>query len=119
MVQAWNMDGTPNASKMVKYNTNIILDYGGVRECQDFFILNCEKNKVILGLPWLWEINPEINWKDNRVIINPSNYEWTTGEPPEVLDQQYLQWYMLYDKALILRISYETTNQFNLLKALT
>ena len=51
MVQAWNMDGTPNASKMVKYNTNIILDYGGVRECQDFFILNCEKNKVILGLP--------------------------------------------------------------------
>ena len=33
MVQAWNMDGTPNKSGMVKYKTNIVLDYEGVREC--------------------------------------------------------------------------------------
>ena len=28
-----------------------------------------------------------------------SNYRWTTGELPKVLDQQYLLWYMLYDEA--------------------
>ena len=61
MVQAWNVNGTPNKSGMVKYKTNIVLDYGWVRECQDLFILNCGKDEVVLGLPWLWAINPEIN----------------------------------------------------------
>ena len=86
MVQAWNVDGMPNKSELVKYKTNIILDYEEVRECQDLFILNCRKDKVILGLPWLWAINPEINWKDNRVTITPANYRWTTREPPKVLE---------------------------------
>ena len=73
-VRAWNVDGTPNKSGMVKYKTNIVLDYRGVRERCDLFILNCGKDKVILGLSWLQ-------------AINPSNYRWTTGEPPEVLEQ--------------------------------
>ena len=72
---------------MVKYKTNTILDYGGVRECCDLFILNCGKDEVILGLPWLQAINLEIDWKDSRAMITPSNYRWTTGEPPEVLEQ--------------------------------
>ena len=89
-VQAWNVDETPNKSGLVKYKTNIMLDYGGVREHWDLFILNCGKNEVILGLPWLQAINLEINWKDGRIMITPANYRWTTGEPPEVLKQQYL-----------------------------
>ena len=93
------MDGTPNKLGTVRYKTNIMLDYRGVREHHNLFIINCRKDKVILGLPWLWAINPEIIWKDSRVTITPSNYRWTTGEPPEVLDQQYLLWYMLYDEA--------------------
>ena len=99
MVQAWNVDGTPNKSGMVKHKTNIVLDYEGVKECCDLFILNCGKEEVILGLPWLWAINSKINWKDGRVMITLSNYRWTTGEPPEVLEQQYLLQYMLHDKA--------------------
>ena len=93
------MNGTPNKSGIVKYKTNIVLDYRGVREHQDLFILNCGKDKVILGLPWLQAINPEINWKDSRVTITLANYRWTTGEPPEVLEQRYLLQYMLHDKA--------------------
>ena len=46
---------------MVKYKTNIVLDYGGVREHCDFFILNCGKDEAILRLSWLWGINSEIN----------------------------------------------------------
>ena len=99
MVQAWNMDGMLNKSGMVKYKINIILDYREVKEHCNLFILNCGKDEVILGLPWLWAINLEINWKDGRVMITPSSYRWTTGEPPEVLKQQYLLWYMLHDEA--------------------
>ena len=51
IVRAWNVDGTPNKSGMVRYKTNIMLDYGGVREHCDLFILNCGKDEVILGLP--------------------------------------------------------------------
>ena len=32
-------------------------------------------------------------------MITPSNYRWTTEDPPGVLEQQYLLWYMLYNKA--------------------
>ena len=32
------------------------------------------------------------------VTITLSNYRWTTGEPPEVLEQRYLLQYMLHDK---------------------
>ena len=45
------MDETPNKSGTVKYKTNIVLDYRGVREHQDLFNLNCRKDDVVLGLP--------------------------------------------------------------------
>ena len=93
------MDGTLNASETVKYKTNIMLDYRGVREQRDLFILNCGKNEVISRLPWLWAINPEINWKDSKVMITLSNCRWTTGEPPNILEQQFLLWYMLHNEA--------------------
>ena len=32
-------------------------------------------------------------------MITPSNYRWTIGEPPEVLEQWYLLWYMLHNEA--------------------
>ena len=51
MIWAWNVDRMPNKSGSVKYKTNIVLDYGGVRKRQDLFILNYEKDEVILGLP--------------------------------------------------------------------
>ena len=98
-VWAWNVDGTPNKSGLVKYKTNIMLDYREVRKCWDLFILNCGKDEVILGLSWLWAINLEINWKDSRVTIIPANYRWTIGEPPEVLEQRYLLQYMLHNEA--------------------
>ena len=50
-VQAWNVDGTLNKSGMIRYKTNIVLDYGGVREHHNLFILNYRKDEVILELP--------------------------------------------------------------------
>ena len=32
-------------------------------------------------------------------MITSANYRWTIGEPPGVLEQQYLLWYMLHNKA--------------------
>ena len=58
LVQAWNVDGTLNKSGTVKYKTNIMLDYGGLKECRDLFILNCGKDEVILGLSWLLLYQP-------------------------------------------------------------
>ena len=88
MVRAWNVHGTPNTSGIVKYKTNIMLDYGGVRDQRDLCILNYEKDKVILGLfLGSGEMNPEIKWKDSRITITLSNYRCTTGESPKILEQ--------------------------------
>ena len=32
-------------------------------------------------------------------MITPSNYRWTTDEPPNILEQWHLQQYMLHDRA--------------------
>ncbi|KAG8220576.1 hypothetical protein J3R82DRAFT_2795, partial [Butyriboletus roseoflavus] len=40
-VRAWNVDGTLNQSGTIKERTNIVLDYGGIREQRDLYVLNC------------------------------------------------------------------------------
>ncbi|KAG8214465.1 hypothetical protein J3R82DRAFT_9513, partial [Butyriboletus roseoflavus] len=40
-VQAWNVDGTPNQSGTIKESTKVVLDYRGIREQQDLYVLNC------------------------------------------------------------------------------
>ncbi|KAG8215186.1 hypothetical protein J3R82DRAFT_8710, partial [Butyriboletus roseoflavus] len=39
-VRAWNVDGTQNQSGTIKKKTNIVLDYGGIQEWQDLYVLN-------------------------------------------------------------------------------
>ena len=53
----WNTEQIRNG----QIQDHIMLDYGGVREHHNLFILNCRKDKVILRLPRLQAINPEIN----------------------------------------------------------
>ncbi|KAG8218609.1 hypothetical protein J3R82DRAFT_4270, partial [Butyriboletus roseoflavus] len=40
-VRAWNVDGTLNRSGTIQKRTNTVLDYRGIQEQQDLYVLNC------------------------------------------------------------------------------
>jgi hypothetical protein len=46
-----------------------------------FLITGLGNQKIILGLPWLREHNPEINWKEGTL-------QWRTTTMEEVLDKE-------------------------------
>src|ERR1700744_922018 len=35
-------------------------------------ITNLGSEDIILGLPWLWKVNPNIDWKEGRLAITES-----------------------------------------------
>jgi Retroviral aspartyl protease len=60
-IMAQNMDGTENKQGTIQYYTDLDLQVNGKMNTEQFLITGLGNQKIILGLPWLWEHNPEIN----------------------------------------------------------
>jgi len=63
-------DGKPSAMGPFTYMTKVPVDISGYRELATFQVANLENHEVILGMPWLREHNPTIDWKDKRITFN-------------------------------------------------
>ncbi|KIJ06508.1 hypothetical protein PAXINDRAFT_51895, partial [Paxillus involutus ATCC 200175] len=59
-----NVDGTSNIGGTIKYTVTLILRISDTEEKRKFFVMNCSKENLILGLPWLREVNPTVDWKE-------------------------------------------------------
>ena len=46
------------------------LNYQGHTERVMFVVAALGEEKVILGLPWLWEHNPEVDWASRKVVMS-------------------------------------------------
>ena len=66
-LRASNVDGTPNQNGLIRKKATIILRIGETTELRDFLVIDCGKDDVILGLPWLRDRNPEIDWSTGFV----------------------------------------------------
>jgi hypothetical protein len=64
---ARNVDGTENKQGTIRYYTNLDLQVNGKMNTERFFITGLGNQKIILGLPWLQEHNPEKNWKEGTL----------------------------------------------------
>jgi Retroviral aspartyl protease len=80
-ITAWNVDGTKNEQRTIWYYTDLDLQVNSKTNMERFLITGLENQKIILGLPWLWEHNPEINWKEGTL-------QWRTTAMEEVLDKE-------------------------------
>jgi hypothetical protein len=58
---AWNMDGTENKQGTIRYYMDLDLQVNDKMHMERFLITGLGNQKVILGSPWLWKHNPEIN----------------------------------------------------------
>jgi hypothetical protein len=45
------------------------LRLGEVREWQDFLVTDLGPEELVLGLPWLQKVNPEIDWSSGTLNI--------------------------------------------------
>ena len=57
-------DGKPSAMGRIIYMTKVPMDISSHRELATFQVANLQNHEVILGMPWLREHNPTIDWKD-------------------------------------------------------
>jgi hypothetical protein len=66
-ITAWNMDGIENKQGTIRYYTDLDIQVNGKTNTEQFLITGLGNQKIILGLPWLREHNPEINWKEGTL----------------------------------------------------
>ena len=73
----YNIDGSRNKAGTITHVAKLCLQVGNFDELVEFLITNISTEDVILGIPWLQEVNPVINWKEGKIMFE--------GEPEEVL----------------------------------
>ena len=64
-----NVDGTTNQSGRITHCTWVHIVFDDQQLLTRFLITNTGKSDVLLGLPWLKEHNPMIDWKTGRIFI--------------------------------------------------
>jgi len=62
-------DGKPSAMGPVTHMTKVPMDISSHRKLATFQVANLQNHEVILGMPWLREHNPTIDWNDKRIIF--------------------------------------------------
>ena len=73
-----NVDGTPNEAGPITEVVDIILRYKGHSERAVFAVTAIGQEDVILGLPWLKEHNPEVDWRTEEVKMSRCPARCTT-----------------------------------------
>jgi hypothetical protein len=69
-VNVYNVDGTPNEAGKVSEVWKTVLRYRDHSEHAIFVVTCLGKQNIILGLDWLHEHNPEVNWQMNEVKMS-------------------------------------------------
>ena len=61
----YNVDKTENKSGQITHYVDLEITRGIQTHVQWFYVANLGTNCFILGFPWLYEFNPEINWRQH------------------------------------------------------
>jgi len=64
-------DGKPSAMGPVSHMImKVPMDISSHRELATFQVANLQNHEVILGMPWLIEHNPTIDWNNKKITFN-------------------------------------------------
>ena len=91
-----NADGSPNQKGMIRFRTKLTLRIGEKEETRWFHLLHLGNENLILGLPWLRDANPIINWTTGKVHL-PSGRNIPRHDSPDATYQRYLVRYLKLD----------------------
>jgi hypothetical protein len=68
-----NVDGTPNEAGAITQVVDLVLKYDNHTEQATFTVISLGSQDLILGLPWLRQHNPEIDWSRSEVRMTRCN----------------------------------------------
>jgi len=66
---AYNVDGIMNTNGLIHLTVSLTLQIGDKDEGRNFYVIECGNEDVILGLPWLREANPIVDWATGTVEL--------------------------------------------------
>jgi hypothetical protein len=69
-IPVYNVNGTPNELGPIQEVADVILQYRDHTKHTQFTMMHLGKSKMILGLCWLQQHNPEVNWATNKVKMS-------------------------------------------------
>ena len=76
-IQIFNADGTENNSGTIKSCIWLKIQMGKKKISTRFLVMELGKDKMILGLLWLKQYNPKIDWNTGKVDIDSIHMENT------------------------------------------
>jgi len=66
----YNVDGTPNEQGVIHDIVDVVMRSCDHTEQAQFAVTGLGKSQMILGLSWLWEHNPKIDWATSEVKMS-------------------------------------------------
>jgi len=66
-----NIDGSKNNAGQITNYLDLVVSQGNKKVSERFYVTNLGGKRIILGYPWLWDFNPQIDWP-NYKLIGPS-----------------------------------------------
>jgi len=70
LIQAFNMDGMKNNARTIEHCAWLKIQMGKKKISTRFLATGLGKEKMILGLPWLKQYNPKIDWNTRTIDID-------------------------------------------------
>ena len=74
----YNVDKTENRSGRITHYVDLEITRGIQTKVQRFYITNLGIDRFILGFPWLYEFNPDIDWRQHTANGLPLHLRQTT-----------------------------------------
>ncbi|KIN92933.1 hypothetical protein M404DRAFT_36585 [Pisolithus tinctorius Marx 270] len=69
-ILAKNTNGTQNSKGRILFSATLYFKVKGLVHQSFFHVINCGTENVILGLPWLQENNPVVDWRMGTLSID-------------------------------------------------
>jgi hypothetical protein len=73
-IKVCNVDESTNRKGDILFSTTLFVDIGKVNQKVTFHVMDCGNENIILGLPWLRNTNPTIDW-DRQTLTIPESID--------------------------------------------
>uniref|UniRef100_A0A0W0GES2 Putative Gag protein n=1 Tax=Moniliophthora roreri TaxID=221103 RepID=A0A0W0GES2_MONRR len=87
-IPLYNIDGTKNRAGSISEFMRLELTIGDYVEVVELLVTDLGPEEVILGLPWLRKVNPDIDWKAGLMNIRVEEEEEVKKEEEEVKKEE-------------------------------
>jgi hypothetical protein len=87
--QLFNVDGTHNQASLIGESVHLYIERGGECTRTQFHITNLGRDRIIFGYPWLEAFNPNINWKEGKLLGPQTKLKTTRAVAQEHVGEAY------------------------------